>query len=374
MKRKTLLEYKSICELIIKDKLNNNISEKDILVYILEKYIIGIRNIAKAFDISENVLWNRVNEYQLKYLLPSKEHIIEIQNQSRKKTMLCRYGVEHMSQIESVKDSKRGDKNPSTKNIVKEKKKRTTLKHYGVENPFQAEEIKSMISQTNLKFYGVNNPSKSNEIKEKKASTTLKNYGVTTPIKSSIVREQTKRTNLRKYNVEWSIQSTQSIKKRKATNLARYGAEYPLQSEIVKDKIEATNLARYGVEYPFHSSDNTLITRSSYEDEICYILNKNNIKYEISNRSILNPYEIDIFISDKNIAIEFNGVYWHDKDNWQKYILLETCTYQECKEHYKTLKCKEKGINLFHIWEDDWNNLKNKEKYILEIVGERNVN
>jgi len=99
------------------------------------------------------------------------------------------------------------------------------------------------------------------------------------------------------------------------TNLEKYGVEYPLQSEKIKNKIKKTNLDRYGVEYPFHLSNNALITRSSYEDEICDILNKYNISYEISNRSVLNPYEIDILILDKKVAIEFNGTYWHNKEN-----------------------------------------------------------
>jgi len=201
MKRKNLKNHKEIYEFIQNHNLLDS-SERDILVFILERYRIGVINLSKMFYLSENFLRNRIDEYKLKYLLPNKEDIVKIQKESRKKTMLERYGVEHMSQIKSVRDSKRGDKNPSTWNDVKKKKISTTLRHYGVTNPFQSDVVKDMIKQTNLTSYGVENPSQISEIKEKKIKTTLKNYGVTSPIKALTIREKTKRTNLRVYGVE----------------------------------------------------------------------------------------------------------------------------------------------------------------------------
>ena len=54
--------------------------------------------------------------------------------------------------------------------------------------------------------------------------------------------------------------------------------------------------------------------------------------------------ELDIYIPSKNLAVEFNGLYWHSeatgKDKWY--------------HHKKWLACKEKGIQLIQIWEDDW--------------------
>lgn len=55
--------------------------------------------------------------------------------------------------------------------------------------------------------------------------------------------------------------------------------------------------------------------------------------------------ELDIYIPSKNIAIEFNGVYWHSDKNPKI-----TQTY-----HYdKWLLCKQQGIQLIQIWEDEW--------------------
>ena len=61
-------------------------------------------------------------------------------------------------------------------------------------------------------------------------------------------------------------------------------------------------------------------------------------------KSIINPYELDIYIPSHKFAIEFNGVYWHSEQ------------YRDKDYHYKKyLACKEKGIFLFQIWEDDYN-------------------
>ena len=55
-----------------------------------------------------------------------------------------------------------------------------------------------------------------------------------------------------------------------------------------------------------------IVYRSHYEDEIFnYIKTIYNWNIVLNSRDIISPYELDIFIPDKKIAIEFNGIYWH---------------------------------------------------------------
>ena len=73
------------------------------------------------------------------------------------------------------------------------------------------------------------------------------------------------------------------------------------------------------------------------------------------DKSILNGKEIDIFIPEKNIGIEFNGIYWHSE------------LYRDKNYHQlKVLQSKEKNIQLIQIWEDDWNSKKDIIKDILK--------
>ena len=61
------------------------------------------------------------------------------------------------------------------------------------------------------------------------------------------------------------------------------------------------------------------------------------------NRKFIRPYELDIVVPEAKLAIEFNGVYWHSDDTKDKYY-----------HRIKTDKCLEQGIQLIHIFEDEW--------------------
>ena len=65
-------------------------------------------------------------------------------------------------------------------------------------------------------------------------------------------------------------------------------------------------------------------------------------------RKILQGQELDIYIPSKNLAIEFDGLYWHCE------------LYKEDINYHlkKTLACEEQGIRLIHIFEDEWINKK----------------
>ena len=71
---------------------------------------------------------------------------------------------------------------------------------------------------------------------------------------------------------------------------------------------------------------------------------KENYNGEIlSNKKNIIDKELDIYLPDLNLAFEFNGLYWHSE------------IYKDKLYHYnKTKECEKLGIQLIHIWEDDW--------------------
>ena len=78
---------------------------------------------------------------------------------------------------------------------------------------------------------------------------------------------------------------------------------------------------------------------------------------EANNREILGDKEFDIWIPEKNIAIEFNGVYWHSS-KWK------TPTYHVDK----FIKSRDKGIRLIQIFEDEWISKKEIVKSRLKSI------
>lgn len=105
---------------------------------------------------------------------------------------------------------------------------------------------------------------------------------------------------------------------------------------------------------------------SKAELEIKSFLEENGITIHIKNRKLVKLIEIDLFAPDYNIAIEFNGLYFHSEFVGKK-----------LKDYHinKTNKCAEIGIRLIHIFEDEWINKKDIVKsrllHIFNINKER---
>lgn len=85
-------------------------------------------------------------------------------------------------------------------------------------------------------------------------------------------------------------------------------------------------------------------TISQGEDMIKNYIESLNFNVISKNRDILNGKELDIYITEKKIAIEFDGLRWHNEQFGK-----------DCNYHLnKTIECEKKGIRLIHIFEDEW--------------------
>ena len=99
------------------------------------------------------------------------------------------------------------------------------------------------------------------------------------------------------------------------------------------------------------------------KDIFNFIINLN-INAELKNRTMLDKYELDIFIPEHNLAIEFDGLYWHSE------------RFKKNDYHVnKTNLCKDKGIQLIHIFEDEWTYkqdiVKSRLKNILGLTSNK---
>jgi len=226
---------------------------------------------------------------------------------------------------------------------IKEKRKQTNLDRYGVENPFQSELVKNKSKQTNLDRYGVEYISKSQEIKDKKRQTCIDKYGVANVglIPSSI--EKRKQTNLDRYGVY------NGSMKHYTTEQQLLVGNKSILKESLKNKtymqlasetgVSATTLANYAHHYGIRE-----YYESSYEKIINHwLINDLNTTILNRTRKIISPYELDTVILEKNLAIEFCGLYWHSDINKDKQY-----------HRMKYLKCKEQGFSLITIFEDEW--------------------
>ena len=146
--------------------------------------------------------------------------------------------------------------------------------------------------------------------------------------------------------------------------LCRFEPSPPkVDMDVLKDLYQNKNMTtteigeRFGVSYATIGNwmkyyniprDNTyIISTSSHERELSEFLTKYGIYHKTGEKSIISPYELDIYIPEHKIAIEVNGCYYHSEIKKDKNYHLN-----------KTKLCQEKGIQLLHIWDYEMINKK----------------
>lgn len=160
------------------------------------------------------------------------------------------------------------------------------------------------------------------------------------------------RTALKEHNI--STPSQQTL--REAALMRKYGVNNVGLIDGVRKKAKHTIIEKYG------SYSNS----SSGERELKTFIEKEKIPYQENVQGIISPYELDIYIPSRNIAIEYCGLYWHSEK------------YRDKNYHKnKYERCNTRGIRLITIFEDEWKDkrtlVENKIKYILGTYNERRI-
>ena len=163
----------------------------------------------------------------------------------------------------------------------------------------------------------------------------------------------------RTHSTEYFINKIKDIHGENAfdlTNVVYTGYDEPITMKCNKCGKYITRNAGYfisGHGCPYHFNN-----RSKSELEIAEYIKSIGLNVIENDRTILNENkELDIYVPDKKIAIEFDGLYWHNELNKDKYY------------HLKKLKdCDNQGIRLIHIFEDEWLNKNNIWKSILNTL------
>lgn len=219
------------------------------------------------------------------------------------------------------------------------------------------------------------------------------------------ILEATKKSNLEKYGVPFTTMLTDVIQKARTTKMNRYGDS----SYNNPTKSKETCLQRYGYEYSGQVPEiiqkiqdnkvtlypqlrnkewlvqqNTTKSITQIADELgcsyrtVYLyFDKYNITpnffspdyskqqkelhdfvtsiYQgtilLNDRNVIKPKELDIYLPEIGLAIEFNGMYWHAEDNKRHLV--------------KHMLCKKENITLLQVWDHEW---VNKREIVESII------
>lgn len=314
-----------------------------------------------------------------------------------KKTSMERYGVE----------------SPAKSDVVKKRRVETNLRKYGAKSHTQTEEYKQKIrgrkhsdetrkkmsetakrvmdergdeiiaarKATNFERYGVEHASQNLSIQKKVKDTHTKRYG-----SHYLSSEAGKQSRIDAFGTENYFRTPEFQEKVKKHNMEKYGTRHHLQNPDALEKLDdrewllskykestivgiaeeigssPSTVWNYLIEYGVEDSEHGASKVSQGERDLIEFLTEKNLNLVTSSRSIIPPLELDIYIPEDSLAIEFNGIFWHserfqDRDYHQK----------------KSLACMDKGIQLIHVWEDDWKDPNKREIIFKKIESKLGV-
>ena len=240
----------------------------------------------------------------------------------------------HIKSVKATNTKRYGGVAPIFNNAIKNKMERTNIEKYGVKNIF---EDVNYIKEKTLKKLGVTHISKLDKTKDKIKKTNLKKYGVTTPLLKINNRVNNKKSKLKLFNKKYQeLNIINDIGDIIIIKCEKCDEHYSIKRSVLFHRFKITDNP-CTICYPIKSGSSII------EKELVEFINEMSIPFEENNRTILNGKELDIYIPSKKIAIEFNGLHWHS----DKYIPNDY-------HLNKTELCNTFGINLIHIFEDEW--------------------
>lgn len=224
--------------------------------------------------------------------------------------------------------------------LIIEKAKETKLSKYGY-GGFNMEKVK----ETKLRKYG--DEYFSNQ--QKASNTMIKKYN------------QSRYAKTKEFKDKYSGNNNSSRKH--FLNLENFNREYIIEKFVSESGFDIISAIEY-----FGCTYNAFKDEDYYKDNISKIGRQvsDDMKglfgnlFEYDTRSVIKPLELDMYSKDLNFAIEYNGLYWHSSKFKEKNYHLN-----------KTELCEEKGIQLFHIFEDEWLDKVKRDIWISVIEGKQ---
>lgn len=274
----------------------------------------------------------------------------KLTHKKAKQTLKSKYGVENSFEVKGYSNlnidrelvgikNKQKWKNKSTqeKNQIKDKIKTSHLNF----SDLKKKNIRDKVSKTNLEKYGDTSALGANSILRNKADLNNKHSHI------NKLKEWLKSNNLELLDEYKGVKTSTG-------DLIYYKFKHTLSGNIFNDHVACGRL-------PIYKDPNETWGISNQEKELRSFLNSYISKEDIifNSRKIVKGFEIDIYIPKFNLAIEYNGLFWHSelKGKTRNYHLN------------KTEECEKQNIQLIHIFEDEWSYKKDRVKSkILNLI------
>ncbi len=251
----------------------------------------------------------------------------------------------------------------------RDKCKETCLQKYGTTSYLATKQCRLELKEKNQELYGTNTPFESKIIQDKVKETNLKNLGVEYPLSNKNIHDKAqtnKYLDIYNYAEENNMSLLIDL-----TNLYGWGWLYELDIPYIVYKHVALVSNMYLDSIKDYNKTHPIIPKiAKYNKYNAGGKCKSKAEYKIleyiksiysgmiieNSRKIIDNYELDLYLPELKLAIEYNGIYWHSIKHKQK------------SYHYnKSIACKNKDIRLLHIYE--YENFEDIKHQISSIIN-----
>lgn len=230
-----------------------------------------------------------------------------------------------------------------------DKRRNTCIKRYGVLTNLLIPEIHEKAEKNSW----------SDNCRRKRIQNCNKKYGVDSLLQIDSVKKRlqlAKKKNIHKIEIEYDCTMLGDVVRKYGQGFKSLGLEYlRIGSHVYVQNKDIPVIAKYSSEGT-HTNNYT----SKLEKEILSYIKSiyNGVVIENSTSIVPNEnhrfFELDIYIPALKLAIDVNGIYWHS-------TMFKDIYYHQ----RKTKCCRKTGINILHIFEDDWKTNSEKCKSML---------
>lgn len=262
--------------------------------------------------------------------------------EAHRRALMSKYGVDNSAKIPGAS----------------KKAKQTNLIRYGVESYTQTAEYKKRIKSTCRKKYGVDHHLQAEKVKAKRRATCRERYGCDNVFAAPEIKQK----------IGDSIESRYGVR-----NAGQRGIPDMVKWESFKQDPAGFIQSEFGKPVSIHDLANSLgVTFGAIQDhidedakpwihrelsvmehEIFNIIRKlrPDLPVETHNRSIISPYELDIYVPGLRLAVECDptathnstlGTRWDPEPKYPGYHKM------------KSDMCEMNGIRLLHVFGHDW--------------------
>lgn len=245
--------------------------------------------------------------------------------------------------------------------------KKTSIERYGVDHPMKAAQTILKVKATNEERYGEPWPNRwdgavfRSALKQKRGVEKVRHDPKT---HQAIVESKAKATTEGLPARIAALEEQHHVTCQ--TDLATLGTvhrvyDIPLLWKHTCGVIYTSHISERGI----RSCPSCWSGVSRGEQDLATFVRDLGLKLEQRTKSVIPPRELDIFVPEQKIAIEFDGTYWHNAKLEPKHMALN-----------KLDRCAELGIKLITVQEHLWVNRQELVKNQLKVIFgrlERNV-